>query len=89
DVDGRPTQGVIEHEHQVNTGRRHFHAHEFETARRSLLEQGKTELEAWRLAMQLHGRPEGTLDLDRPPRPGIDEAGVGATLHPEVRRSLT
>ena len=89
DSSGRPTQAVIEHEHPVNPGRRHVHRHQFESARRSLLEQGKSELEAWRLAMALDGLPEGSLDLDRPPRPGLDEPTVAAGLHPEVRRSLT
>ncbi len=89
DAQGRPTPSVIEHDHLVNAGRRHAHYHGFESARRSLLEQGKGELEAWRLATLLDGRPEGTLDLDRPPAPGIDEAAVAASLHPEVRRSLT
>ncbi len=89
DASGRPTHGVIEHEHQVNPGRRHVHLHSFETARRSLLEQGKGDAEAWRLAMELDGLPEGSLDLDREPRPSPDEAAVPGTLHPEVRRSLT
>lgn len=89
DAHGNPTGSAIEHEHLVNVGRRHVHRHDFETARRSLLEQGKSELEAWRLAMELDGLPEGSLDLDRAPRPALDEADVARKLHPEVRRSLT
>jgi hypothetical protein len=89
DAEGRPTGSVLEHEHLVNPGRRHAHYHAFDSARRSLLEQGKSELEAWRMAMLLDGRPEGTLDLDREPRPAPDESAVAASLHPEVRRSLT
>lgn len=89
DADGRPTGSSIEHEHMVNPGRRHAHYHSFDSARRSLLAQGKSELEAWRLAALLDGRPEGTLDLAREPRPELDESAVAARLHPEVRRSLT
>lgn len=89
DVDGRPTPAVIEHEHQVNPDRRHAHYYSFDSALRSLREQGLGEAEAWRMAMRLDGRPEGTLDLDRQPQPALDEAGLPATLHPEVRRSLT
>ena len=89
DAQGNTTHTVIEHEHQVNPGRRHVHRHSFDTARRSLLEQGKSELEAWRMAMELDGMPEGTLDLDRPPRPALDEAAIASRLHPEVRRSLS
>jgi len=89
DVDGKPTGAVIEHEHQVNPDRRHAHYYSFDSALASLREQGLGEAPAWRLAMRLDGRPEGTLDLERAPTPALDEQLVAATLHPEVRRSLT
>ena len=89
DYQGNPTQGVIEHEHQVNPDRRHAHYYDFASAHRSLLEQGLGAMEAEGLARILEGRPEGTLDLDRPPTPAQDEARDVARLHPEVRRSLS
>lgn len=89
DDDNHPTPGVIEHEHGVNVGRRHAHYHRFEEVRQAYLETGLGDAEARAKAIRLAETASTTLDLDREPRPSMDERAVVADLHPEVRRSLS
>lgn len=89
DEHNKATPGVIEHEHQVNPGRRHYHGHAAAELLAAFLEGGLPEPEARLKAFRLDGTPATTLDLDQEPRPTMDEPGVIRELHPEVRRSLS
>jgi hypothetical protein len=89
DADNRPTPSVVEHEHMVNRGRRHAHYHDYATALAGLLELGKPIDEARLLALRLDGTASTTLSLLAMPRPSLDEQAIAASLHPEIRRSLS
>ena len=88
-----PTGGVLEHEHQVNRGRRHAHYLEHDQVLRELLANGTPEGQARLQAFRLDGCPQGSLDLTGPPDMArateLPEALEVARLHPEVRRSLS
>lgn len=86
---GAPSPAVLEHEHQVNPGRRHAHywtpAEVFKAAK----ESGMSDADARVAELRYGDTASSTLSLEAPPTPAMDEPGVVRELHPEVRRSLS
>lgn len=86
---GKPTPAAVEHEHLVNVGRRHAHYRDYDSLVRDLKAAEMPLPQARAMALRLDRTAYTTLDLAREPRLEVEEAGIAATLHPEVRRSLT
>ena len=90
DETGSPTLALLEHEHQVNPGRRHIHVRRYDQVLEGLVAQGVEPASARLRAMRIDGYPETTYSFDRPPGPPEEtEAEIARKLHPEVRRLLT
>lgn len=91
DDKGRALPAATEHEHLVNTGRRHAHYREHTVLLEELLGMGMPVNEARAMALRLDRTAYTTYDFDRQPQmaPGLEGPGLERTLHPEVRRSLS